>query len=59
MFESELTQLLGAGAGHHLYALAHNRDPRPVQVGRRNSSMGAQHAIGRGAHSPAGSTSRC
>lgn len=53
MFESELTQLLGSGAGHHLYALAHNRDPRPVQVGRRNSSMGAQHALGRGDHSPA------
>ncbi|WP_456696300.1 DNA polymerase IV [Aeromicrobium sp. P5_D10] len=53
MFESELTQLLGSGAGHHLYALAHNHDPRPVQVGRRNSSMGAQHAIGRGDHSPA------
>ena len=53
MFESELTQLLGSGAGHHLYSLAHNHDPRPVQVARRNSSMGAQHAIGRGDHSPA------
>lgn len=53
MFESELTQLLGSGAGRHLYALAHNRDPRPVEVGRRNSSMGAQQAIGRGDHSPA------
>lgn len=53
MFESELVSLLGSGAGRHLYALAHNRDPRPVQVGKRNSSMGAQQAMGRGEHSPA------
>jgi len=53
MFESELVQLLGAGSGHHLYALAHNRDPRRVQTGKRRGSMGAQHAIGRGDHSPA------
>jgi len=53
MFESELVQLLGAGTGHHLHALAHNRDPRPVQTGKRRGSMGAQHAIGRGDHSPA------
>ncbi|MFJ6200108.1 DNA polymerase IV [Micromonospora sp. NPDC092111] len=48
-----LVSLLGAGAGGHLHALAHNRDPRPVQVGRRRSSMGAQHALGGGQHSPA------
>ncbi|MCW2838862.1 MAG: polymerase [Aeromicrobium sp.] len=53
MFESELVQLLGQGAGRHLHALAHNRDPRPVQTGKRRGSMGAQHAIGRGDHSPA------
>lgn len=53
MFENELIALLGQGAGRHLYALAHNRDPRPVQVGKRSSSMGAQQAIGRGEHSPA------
>lgn len=52
MFESELVHLLGAGAGRHLHALAHNRDPRPVQTGKRRGSMGAQHAIGRGDHSP-------
>lgn len=52
MFESELVQLLGQGAGRHLHALAHNRDPRPVQTGKRRGSMGAQHAIGRGDHSP-------
>ena len=27
--------------------LAHNRDPRPVQVGRRRGSIGSQHALGR------------
>ncbi|GAA4578241.1 DNA polymerase IV [Micromonospora coerulea] len=50
--EATLVSLLGAGAGRHLHALAHNRDPRPVQVGRRRSSMGAQHALGREPHSP-------
>jgi DNA polymerase-4 len=50
MYEVELVQLLGPGTGHHLHALAHNRDPRPVTVGKRRGSMGAQHAIGRGPH---------
>ncbi|AWB91840.1 DNA polymerase IV [Aeromicrobium chenweiae] len=53
MFESELVHLLGPAAGRHLHALAHNRDPRPVQTGKRRGSMGAQHAMGRGDHSPA------
>ena len=52
MFETELVQLLGQGAGRHLHALAHNRDPRPVQTGKRRGSMGAQHAMGGGDHSP-------
>ncbi|MFU8854200.1 DNA polymerase IV [Micromonospora sp. SL1-18] len=51
--EATLVSLLGSGAGRHLHALAHNRDPRRVQVGRRRSSMGAQHALGRQPHSPA------
>src|SRR5207248_2791594 len=34
-------------AGRHLHALAHNRDARPVQVGRRRHSIGSQHALGR------------
>ncbi|MFR9775616.1 DNA polymerase IV [Micromonospora sp. MS34] len=51
--EPTLVSLLGPGAGRHLHALAHNRDPRAVQVGRRRSSMGAQHALGGGPHSPA------
>ncbi|HSJ45353.1 MAG TPA: DNA polymerase IV [Euzebyales bacterium] len=46
-----LKTMLGAGSGRHLHALAHNRDPRPVQVGRRRRSMGAQCALGRG-HTP-------
>lgn len=53
LFESELVALLGQGVGRHLHALAHNRDPRPVQTGKRHGSMGAQHALGRGEHSPA------
>ncbi|AEB45319.1 MULTISPECIES: DNA polymerase IV [Micromonospora] len=51
--EATLVSLLGAGAGRHLHALAHNRDPRPVQVGRRRGSMGAQHALGRSGRRPA------
>ncbi|MFG3558929.1 DNA polymerase IV [Micromonospora sp. NPDC047557] len=51
--EAALVSLLGAGAGRHLHALAHNRDPRAVQVGRRRGSMGAQHALGRTPHAPA------
>ncbi|MEV4516241.1 DNA polymerase IV [Dactylosporangium sp. NPDC049525] len=51
--EATLVSLLGEGSGRHLNALAHNRDPRPVQVGRRRRSMGAQRALGRGPHPPA------
>jgi len=39
--------LLGRALGRHLHALAHNRDLRPVQTGRRRRSMGAQRALGR------------
>ena len=46
----ELDQLVGKGAGRHLHDLSQGRDPRTVQVGRRRSSIGAQHAIGRGPH---------
>jgi DNA polymerase IV len=45
--EATLVSLLGAASGRHLHALAHNRDPRPIVVGRRRSSIGSQHAIGR------------
>jgi DNA polymerase-4 len=39
--------MLGRASGRHLHALAHNRDPRPVVVGRRRGSIGSQHACGR------------
>ncbi len=42
-----LVSLLGPAAGHHLHALSHNRDPRPVQTGRRRGSVGSQRAMGR------------
>ena len=45
--EAALVALLGRAAGRHLHALAHNRDPRPVRVGRRRRSIGAQRALGR------------
>jgi DNA polymerase IV len=45
--EATLVSLLGSASGHHLHALAHNRDARRVQVGRRRGSMGAQCALGR------------
>ena len=45
--EDSLVAMLGRGSGRHLHALAHNRDPRPVQPGRRRRSMGAQRALGR------------
>lgn len=46
--ENGLVEILGQGAGRHIYALSQNRDPRPVQVRRRRRSMGAQRALGRG-----------
>ncbi len=45
--ESTLVSMLGRASGRHLHALAHNRDPRPVQPGRRRGSIGAQRALGR------------
>jgi DNA polymerase-4 len=50
--EEVLVAMLGPAAGHHLHALAHNRDPRPVETGRRRRSMGAQRALGRGRRPP-------
>ena len=50
--EDELVSIVGRGTGRHLYALAHNRDPRPVQVGRRRGSIGSQCALGRSPKSP-------
>jgi DNA polymerase-4 len=50
--ESMLVSMLGRALGRHLHALAHNYDPRPVQVGRRRRSMGAQRASGRYLNTP-------
>ncbi len=36
--------MLGPGAGRHLHALAHNRDPRPVRGAHRRGSIGSQRA---------------
>jgi DNA polymerase IV len=44
--ERSLVAMLGGASGRHLHALAHNRDPRPVTVGRRRRSIGAQSALG-------------
>jgi DNA polymerase-4 len=45
--ETTLVSLLGRASGRHLHALAHNRDPRRVQTGRRRRSIGGQRALGR------------
>ena len=45
--EAALVAMLGPAAGRHLHALAHNRDPRRVRVGRRRGSIGSQCALGR------------
>jgi len=45
--EAALIAMLGRASGRHLHALAHNRDPRPVQTGRRRRSIGSQRALGR------------
>ena len=51
--EAALVSILGSASGRHLHALAHNRDPRPVQARRRRRSIGAQRALGRTPRSPA------
>jgi DNA polymerase-4 len=50
--EAALVAMLGRASGRHLHALAHNRDPRPVQVGRRRGSIGSQSALGRRRREP-------
>lgn len=51
--ETALVGILGRAAGRHLYALAHNRDPRRVRVGHRRGSIGSQRALGRSRRSAA------
>jgi DNA polymerase-4 len=48
-----LEAMLGQAAGRHLHALAHNQDPRAVQVGRRRKSIGSQRALARAPRSAA------
>ncbi|WP_214405842.1 DNA polymerase IV [Pseudonocardia lacus] len=45
--EPLLVSILGRASGRHLHALAHNRDPRAVDTGRRRRSIGSQQALGR------------
>jgi DNA polymerase IV len=49
--ETTLVAMLGQGVGRQLHALAHNRDFRRVEPGRRRGSIGSQRALGRGRHS--------
>jgi DNA polymerase-4 len=52
--EVRLVAIVGRAAGRQLHALAHNRDPRRVVVGRRRRSIGTQRAMGRrGSRTPA------
>jgi DNA polymerase-4 len=51
--EPSLVAMLGPASGRHLHALAHNRDPRRVEVGRRRRSIGSQCALGRRLRTPA------
>ncbi|GAA4991661.1 DNA polymerase IV [Pseudonocardia tropica] len=45
--EAALVSYLGPAAGRHLHALAHLRDPRPVDTHRTRRSIGSQRALGR------------
>ncbi|NMH97558.1 DNA polymerase IV [Pseudonocardia acidicola] len=44
--EAALVSFLGRATGRHLHALAHNRDPRPIDTHRRRRSIGSQQALG-------------
>jgi DNA polymerase-4 len=50
--EELLVAMLGRATGRQLHALSHNRDPRPVVVGRRRGSIGSQCALGRSRRTP-------
>jgi DNA polymerase-4 len=45
--EGLLIALVGRAQGRQLHALAHNHDPRPVEIRRRRRSIGSQRARGR------------
>jgi len=44
---NSLIGLVGVASGNKLHSLAHNQDPRPVEVGKRRSSIGSQRAMSR------------
>jgi DNA polymerase-4 len=50
--EEALVSMLGKASGRHIHALAHNRDPRHVDIGRRRRSVGSQCALGRRRRTP-------
>ncbi len=50
--EAALVSIVGRAWGRRLHALAHNVDPRAVQVGRRRGSIGSQRALGPSRRSP-------
>ena len=43
--QPQLVSILGVASGRQLHALAHNRDPRVVETGRRRGSIGSQSAL--------------
>src|SRR5204863_123795 len=45
--EEALVLLLGRAVRRHLHALAHNRDPRRVETGRRRRSIGPRRRLRR------------
>ena len=45
--EDALVTMLGRASGRQLHSLAHNRDRRRVEAGRRRGSIGSQRALGR------------
>jgi DNA polymerase IV len=45
--EPELMTIVGKAAGRYVHAVAHNREPRPVQRRRGRRSFGAQRAMRR------------
>jgi len=49
--EQVLVRTLGASLGHHLHALAHNDDPRPVVPEREAKSIGAEETFPSDLHS--------
>ncbi len=43
--EAHIVDSVGRAAGHHLFSLANNRDPRRVVTGKRRGSIGSQRSF--------------